>query len=333
MTPPVTRRGPVKDLLGTRATRLLGRSVAGRKVRRRVTSVVRKTQFPLRAPTPPVGIEVRAVKKKTGADYPTEWARTPPARAARAALVETVLRPIVAGLARPDRLNADRLIDLDGPVIFAPNHHSHLDTSLLLTSIPRHLRSEVIVAAAADYFFTNRVTSTLSALTIGAIPIERRKIGRQSADLASDVLDEGWSLLIYPEGGRSKDGWGQPFRGGAAYLAIKANVPVVPVYVAGTRRILRKGSAIPRPSKTTVNFGKPIWPTEGESSRRFAARIEEAVAVLGDEIGGGWYNARLRKHAGLTPGLGGPAVSSWRRSWALGDRGATAARTRPWPNA
>jgi 1-acyl-sn-glycerol-3-phosphate acyltransferase len=332
MSTRVTRKGPVKDLLGARATRLLGRSVAGRKVRRRVTTVVRKTQFPLRAPAAPVGIEVRTDTQKTGADYPTDWARTPPAKAARAALVETVLRPIVAGLARPTRLNADRLIGVDGPVIFAPNHHSHVDTSLLLTSIPRRLRHDLVVAAAADYFFTNRVTSALSALTIGAIPIERQKIGRQSADLASDVLDDGWSLLIYPEGGRSKDGWGQPFRGGAAYLAIRAKVPVVPVYVAGTRRILRKGSAIPRPSRTTVNFGKPIWPLDGETSRRFAARIEEAVAVLGDEIGGGWYNARLRVHAGETPGLGGPSVSSWRRSWALGKRRAAAARTRPWPN-
>ena len=61
-------------------------------------------------------------------------------------------------------------------------------------------------------------TGALSALAIGAIPIERTKVNRRSADLAAELIDDGWSMLIFPEGGRSPDGWGQPFRGGAAYL-------------------------------------------------------------------------------------------------------------------
>ena len=54
---------------------------------------------------------------------------------------------------------------------------------------------------------------------MGAIPIERTKVTRRSAHQAAALLDDGWSMLIFPEGGRSPDGWGQPFRGGAASLA------------------------------------------------------------------------------------------------------------------
>lgn len=331
MSSPVTRRGPVADLLGARATRLLGRSVAGRKVRRGVGSALAKTRFPLRAPSAPVGIEVRRATRPVGVDFPTDWARTPQARAARAMVIETLMRPSVAGLASPTRLGVDRLTDLDGPAVFVANHQSHLDTSLLLTSIPRPWRHEMVVGAAADYFFGTRVTGALSALAIGAIPIERQRIDRRSSDLAAELLDEGWSVLIYPEGGRSRDGWGQPFRGGAAYLALRCGVPVVPAYVAGTRRILRKGSAMPHRSPTTVNFGRPLWPVERETSRRLAGRIEHAVAVLGDEIGNDWYSARVRSHRGDTPTMGGPQASSWRRAWALADRRGRSRRRR-WPD-
>ena len=184
------------------------------------------------------------------------------------------MRLAVAGLASPDRQGADRLLELEGPVIFAANHHSHLDTPLLLTSIPEPWRHKIVVGAAADYFFGTRIIGAMSALGIGAIPIERAKTGRKSADLAAELIDDGWSLLIYPEGGRSPDGWGQPFRGGAAYLAARAGVPVVPVHVAGTGRILRKGRSLPRPSNTSVTFGRAITPADNENTTRFAARID-----------------------------------------------------------
>ncbi len=125
--------------------------------------------------------------------------------------------------------------------------------------------------------------SAASALVLNAIPIERTRVSRRPADDAAALIDDGWSLVIFPEGGRSPDGWGQPFRGGAAYLALRCKVPVVPVHLEGTGRILRKGKRRPARSATRLTFGEPLWPTEGEDSRRFAARIERAVAALADE--------------------------------------------------
>ncbi len=196
----------------------------------------------------PGGVEPLPPENKVGADYDTDWARSYPARAARVLLVEGVVRPAIDLLATPTVEGLDRLEDLDGPVVFAANHHSHVDTPLLLSVIPEPWRHHLFIGAAADYFFGNRVTSTLSALVIGAIPIERTKVTRNSADQAAELLDDGWSMLIFPEGGRSPDGWGQAFRGGAAYLSLRCRVPVVPVHVEGTGRVLRKGKNVPRPS-------------------------------------------------------------------------------------
>ncbi len=315
-----------------RKTKQLARAVGGAPQRVRASSIVRRTEFPLRPPRTPGGVDRLPKVSKTGANFETEWARTAPARAARTVMLEGVVRPAVELFARPVRVGQDRLEDLDGPAIFAANHHSHIDTPLLVTSIPEPWRRELIVGAAADYFFGTRVTAALSALAIGAIPIERAKVGRKSADLAAELISDGWSFMIFPEGGRSPDGWGQPFRGGAAYLGIKCSVPVVPVHLKGTGKILRKGKTLPQPSRTKVTFGSPLYPHPDESSRRFGARIEQAVSELADEATSDWWQARQRAHSGDTPALYGPQAGSWRRQWALGDQRPNARRKkRSWP--
>jgi 1-acyl-sn-glycerol-3-phosphate acyltransferase len=147
--------------------------------------------------------------------------------------------------------------------------------------------------------------------------MERTKVNRRSADLAAQLIEEGWSLLIFPEGGRSLDGWGQEFKGGAAYLAKRCSVPVVPVHIRGTRAIIAKGSARVRPGSTEVRFGDALWPAADEDARRFAARIERAVALLADEAETDWWSARQRAARGTTPPYRGPDASPWRRAWAL----------------
>ena len=306
------------------------------QLRRRLPSparALRARSFPLRAPTIPGGVEPPHVPGRTGVDYDTDWARRWPARMCRAAIVEGPMRVMVQVLASPRRAGTDRLADLEGPVVFAANHHSHLDTPLLLTSIPEPWRHRIVVGAASDYFFGTRVAGTIASLTSGAIPIERARVGRRSADLAAELIDDGWSLLIYPEGGRSPDGWGQPFRGGAAYLSLRCGVPVVPIHVGGTGSILRKGRTIPRPAEATVTFGTPLRPAPGEKAPRFAARIEQAVTALADEASTDWYSARKRAHAGSSGTLTGPQVGVWRRQWALGGRRRTpSTRSRRWPD-
>ena len=295
-------------------------------------AMVGRFGFPWQAAPVPTGVAPAPSTRQLGADYDTAWARRYPARLARAALVEGVMRPTMSAIASPNRRGLDRLDDLDGPMVFVANHHSHADTPLLLTSIPEPWRHRVVVGAAADYFFGNRLSGAVSALAIGAVPIERTRVGRRSADMARDLIDDGWSVLLYPEGGRSPDGWGQEFRGGAAFLAIRCKVPVVPIHLQGTGRILRKGRTLPRPSRTTVTFGDPVRANDDENARAFAVRLQAAVAALGDEASSDWWQARRRAHAGTSPGLTGPAIGAWRRAWALGDRNRGIGRKRPrWP--
>jgi 1-acyl-sn-glycerol-3-phosphate acyltransferase len=295
-----------------------------------------KLPFPLSAPPVPQGVEPLEGKARAGADYDTRWARRYPARLARVAVVEGLARPAVSALASPERVGLDRIEALrrDGdPVIFAANHHSHLDMPLMITSIPEPWRHKLFVGAAADYFFKTPLTSALSALAVGAVPIERTKVSRRSADRLAELIDTGWTLVIFPEGGRSPDGWGQPFRGGAAYLALRCGVPVIPVHLQGTGRILRKGRKVPRPATTKVTFGAPLWPAEGQNASRFGDTIQQAVSALADEAATDWWQARRRAHAGETPALTGPDAPAWRRTWALGDPSKRRRRQRRrWPD-
>ena len=286
--------------------------------------------FPFTAPTWPGGAERRPLERRTGTDYDIAWARRYPARVARALIVDHVLRPVVRVLGSPQLHGLDRLEALGPPAIFAANHQSHLDTPLLLTSLPDRFRHRAVVAAGSDYFFPNRVTGAVSALAIGAFPIERRRVSRRSADLAAEFLDDGWSLVIFPEGGRSPDGWGQAFRGGAAYLALRTGSPVVPVHLEGTRRVLKRGAKVPTRATVHVTFGTPMRPADGDDARSYGSRIEHAVATLADERTTDWWTARRRAAAGATPALTGPDAPSWRRTWALDESRRPRAEHR-WP--
>ena len=322
-----------------------GQRLTGRAERavRTMAMPLRATGFPYRAPNVPRGVEVPEEPSKLGANYDTEWARTPVARAARGLITEGPLRLLVAGIARPEITGLDRLADLTSldeppPVIFAPNHHSHVDTGLMIRSIPMCWRRELVVAAAADYFFDSQWKAVLSALSLNAIPIDREVTGRKSSDMFRDLVADGHSLLIYPEGGRSPDGWGQEFKGGAAYLSSRTGAPIVPVFIDGTGAIFGKGMKRPKPGRTKVVFGAPLRPREDENTRRYNGRVEAAVTRLGDEALTDYWTATKRAATGTNPRLTGPEYNGWRRQWELGEQrklGAAGLRRRQkrkWPN-
>ncbi len=275
--------------------------------------------FPFTAPTWPTTVDRPLPESRTGTNFETDWARRYPTRLARAVVLDSVGKGLVSALASPKIMGADRLADVKGPVVFAANHASHVDTPLLLTTLPDRFRHRTVVGAGADYFFDKRWKGFLWAFAINAIPIERTRVSPRSTRLAQQVLSEGWSLLIFPEGGRSPHGWSQPHRAGGAYLAIRAGVPIVPIHLEGTRRILRKGTGRLSPSTTTVTFGKPIFPVAGDDPRDLAALVEQEVAVLADEQSSDWWSARRRAAAGTTPSLNGPEAAEWRRFWSLGE--------------
>jgi 1-acyl-sn-glycerol-3-phosphate acyltransferase len=300
------------------------------------TEIARRRGFPWAAPTWPRSVPRPPVERTLGVDYDTAWARKYPARLARAIVTDNVTRPLVKVIAAPKVEGLDRIRHLEEPVIFAANHASHVDTPLLVSVLPDRWRHRTVVAAGADYFFDKKWTAVVFSFLVNAIPIERQRVNRRSADLAAGLLDDGWSLLIYPEGGRTPDGWGQTHRAGAAWLSVRTGRPLVPVYVEGTRRILPRHGAGLRPGTTRVTFGRPLRPVAGQDARELAAALERAVAVLADEHTTDWWTATRRAAAGTTPALTGPAAGPWRRAWALtareGRRGDGRSHARPWPD-
>ncbi len=285
-------------------------------------------------PPTPRGVDKRRVEPTTGVYYNTEWSRGFGARLVREVGVYGFMKPAIRIYGSPRVIGADRLKEVTGPVVFAANHHSHADTTLMLATIPKHLRRKLAVAAGADYFFPNRFTSTISALFIGAIPIERQKLSKLSIKNTTNAIEKGRSLLIYPEGGRSPDGWSREHRPGAAFVAKRTGVPVVPVYLDGTGTILPKGKNWPTRSRCAVVFGKPMKLGDGEDVRDYAKRIQEAINELADEFSSGWWEARKKAYAATTPPLNGPEAGAWRRRWALGPKPGQRRRnpgTKRWP--
>lgn len=264
-----------------------------------------------------------------GADYDGTWARRPLPALFRRTVSAAAMEGVVRALAPTQVRGVDRLTDLaaarrpDGlaePVIFAANHHSHLDTALLMRTVPSPWRQRLATVAAADYFFDTLWKARLASLVVNALPVDREAVGRRSAQQMTEVINDGWSLVIYPEGGRSPDGWGQPFKGGTAYLSARTGAPIVPVHILGTDAVYAKGMRLPQRGRTLVTFGRPLRQLDGESTRRYNRRIEQAVAALADETTTDYWSALRRAARGETPPLTGPELTGWRRRWSRGSR-------------
>ena len=247
--------------------------------------------------------------------FPTAWARSPVASVAREGIQKLGLAPLLRSQVAPIVHGLDVLDRFGGPVIFVANHTSHLDTPLILCSLPDRWRRTTAVAAAADYFFDTWWRATSSAMVFNTFPIERRTGSLSSTP--GDLLDDGWSVVVFPEGTRSPDGWTRTFRHGAAFLAVRHKVPVVPIGIRGSFAAMPRGRGWPVPGRppVTVRFGQPIRPAEGEGPRELGARVESAVAALIDEDSSTWWDATRRAAQGQTPSTSGPDVARWRRVW------------------
>jgi 1-acyl-sn-glycerol-3-phosphate acyltransferase len=288
----------------------------GQKREQVVAALRRPLPFPLGAPTWPSSVDRPKKRSVLGVNYETEWARRYPVRLARVVWTELVTRPLLTAVAQPQVEGLDRFEDAEGPVIFAANHSSHLDAPLLLSVVPEPWRHKLVTLAAADYFFDSRLKGAYFAFSLNAVPIERVKVNRQSLERAEGLIAAGWNLLIFPEGGRSPDGWGQPHSGGAAWLAARSGRPLIPVHIKGTGRLLPRGARRVYTGSTKVTFGAPI-PAD-MPARQLVGRLETAIAALADEATTDWWSARRRAAKGSSPSLTGPKASPWRRAWALG---------------
>lgn len=267
-----------------------------------------------RRPLVPLSAEPYAPPRPS-TTFPSSWSRTLPAKVIREVLQKGALTPALHWSVDVTVNGLDQVEQLDGPAVYVANHTSHLDTPLILCTLPERIRRRTAVAAAADYFFDTWWRATSSCLLFNVFPIERRA-STLSAKPA-DLLTDGWNVLIFPEGTRSVDGWAQKFKLAPAFIAYHAEVPVVPVAVRGSFAAMPRGRNWPVPGRrpVTVRYGDPLRPFEGEAVREFGLRVEAAVAQLLDEDSSSWWQSMRNAAEGSTPSMAGPKASSWRRGW------------------
>ena len=209
-----------------------------------------------------------------------QWPLGFPARAARTLLQRTLIDPLLALLCPTRARGLENLENLSGPLLFSANHTSHLDTLLVLKVLPRRYRWRLSLAAAADYWFANPLLGSLTALLINSFPMARQGNARPSMEHTVDLIDRGWSVLIFPEGTRSLSGEMQPFKPGVGLLAVELGVPVVPIHLRGAYAILPKGSRVPRPGPVEVTIGAPLRFPPGMDYVQAAQQLEREIRRL-----------------------------------------------------
>jgi long-chain acyl-CoA synthetase len=227
-------------------------------------------------------------------DFP-RWNRGWPARTLRRVSLPTWILPLARAFAWIKVDGLEHLKDLEGPVMFASNHQSHMDTPAILWALPPKWRYRVTVAMAKEFFkahffpeqfgrrawFTNSLNYYLAALFFNAFPLPQREAGaRQTLRYIGDLLTDGWSVLIFPEGRRSDDGSVTEFRPGIGMIGSRLDVPVIPVRLEGLDQVLHHSARMATPGPARVAFGAPLR-LQGEDYAALAKSVEEAVRELG----------------------------------------------------
>jgi 1-acyl-sn-glycerol-3-phosphate acyltransferase len=162
--------------------------------------------------------------------------------------------------------------------VFAANHQSIYDIPVLFTSLPYQLRIIAKDSLGSFPFLGWHLSRT------GHLLVDRRKPDARGVfTWANGLTSKGLSLIVFPEGTRSGTGHVGPFKGGSLYPAVQAGLPIVPISVAGSRHVMRKGRLMTCPGEVDVLVHEPI-PTEAAAEpdiravRALAARVRGIIA-------------------------------------------------------
>ncbi len=181
-----------------------------------------------------------------------------------------------------------------GPVVFAANHQSHMDVPTVMIAMPARWRYRVAPAMAKEFFrphffpgdfprkqvFWNRLWYYLACMFFNAFPLPQREAGaRQTMRYMGEVIGDGYSIIIFPEGRRLEEGAIADFQPGIGMIGARLDVPVVPVRIEGLDRVLHPKMRWPKRGPVRVTFGAPLH-LSGDDYPALAKKVEEAVRTL-----------------------------------------------------
>jgi 1-acyl-sn-glycerol-3-phosphate acyltransferase len=167
--------------------------------------------------------------------------------------------------------------------IYYANHTSHLDALVLWAILPPHIRAKTRPVAAREYWSTGKFRQYLADKVFNAILIERQKPmpGNNPIRQMQNGMSPDFSLIIFPEGGRSTSADPLPFKSGLYHLAkSRPDVDLIPVLIENLNRILPKGEILPIPLVAHVTFGLPIHLEDEESKTAFLERARNEIMRL-----------------------------------------------------
>ncbi len=167
--------------------------------------------------------------------------------------------------------------------VYFANHTSHLDAIVIWSALPPEIRLLTRPVAAKDYWTTGRVRHYLATRIFNALLIDRTeiKVHQSPVDVMIRGIGHRYSLIVFPEGGRTSGEELGEFKSGLYYLCKKRpDLELIPVYIDNMNRILPRGEVLPVPLLTRISFGPPIWLEAGEPKTDFLRRAREAVRRL-----------------------------------------------------
>jgi 1-acyl-sn-glycerol-3-phosphate acyltransferase len=198
---------------------------------------------------------------------------------------------LLAGLAKLLSGATSRWIDCQPDTcqrVYFANHTSHLDAVVLWAALPPDVRRLTRPVAARDYWEKGPLRRYLAHRVFNALLIDRLKIKvhQSPVDTMLQAIGDRYSLIVFPEGGRTSGDDVGEFKSGLYYLAKKRpDLELIPVYIDNLNRVLPRGEFLPVPLLSCITFGPPIWLEDGEPKGDFLRRARDAVRRLKDYEG------------------------------------------------
>ena len=200
-------------------------------------------------------------------------------RILRGFLQRAVIFPLVSLPYGLKVVGRENLEGITGPVLFASNHNLGLDNPLIIKAVPLKWRRRLAVAGAAD-LWKNPIWWTMNPLLGNAFPLAREGSVRPSLENMGKIMDNGWSVLIYPEGELTFGGPIRPFMHGTGLVAVEGSIPVVPLRLYIHRLGFPTRFPILQRGRVEVRFGKPLTFSPVTDYQDATSAIEEAVRSL-----------------------------------------------------
>jgi long-chain acyl-CoA synthetase len=231
--------------------------------------------------------------------YP-EWTLQAPFTWLRFLSHYALLRPAILLLGWPRIEGRENLKGLREPLLVICNHIDDVDVGFVQTALPFRYRHRLATATGGEALeilrtpapgtgfvrtMYDRIRWTLAVILLNLFPLPRAAGFRKSFGYAGECIDEGYSVMVFPEGHHTTDGHLLPFQPGVGLLANQLNVPIVPIRIDGLFEVKQSGRKFAAPWKIRVRIGKPIRFGQDRNPNEVAAELQNAVAALEENSG------------------------------------------------